>query len=168
MPGSTHFASRVLMAICSVQALLALGLPFALEVNSDPITLVPFDGTEVWSGWSLARSSRLDGHRPVSTAFVIVLVAATVGLVILAWLALERPVRWPAAAVAVVGAALLVSSVPIGNAVNGTFGDGHVGTSSWGLAVWRVALLLGVAAAVRALFLAEAEAEADAAALRRS
>ncbi len=168
MSGSTHSASRVLMAICSVQALLALGLPFALEDNADPLALVPFDGTEVWSGWSLARASRLDGHQPVSTAFVIVLVAATVVLVILAWLALERPVKWPAAAVAVVGAALLVSSVLIGNAVNGTFGDGHVGTPSWGLAVWRVALLLAVAAAVRALVLAEAETAAEAAALRRS
>jgi hypothetical protein len=153
VPGSTtNNASRVLMAIGSVQALLALGLPFALETSRTPTVNEEklLGGTEVWSGWSLARASHTDGHVPVPQGWVIVLVVATIGLVVLAWLALERPgAGWPAAA-AGLGAALLVSSMLIGNAVVGTFGDDHQGTSAWGLPIWRVALLLVVVAGLLA------------------
>lgn len=119
---------------------------------------------EVWAGWSLARASRIDSHVPVPTAAVVVLVMATASLVVLAWLALERPGTWMLWVAALVGATLLVSSMLIGNAVQGSFGDGHQGTSSWGLAVWRVALLLEVVAALRAVL----QSEADTAASRRS
>jgi hypothetical protein len=166
VPVSTDHGSRVLMAIGSVQALLALGLPFALETGSPPTGNAEelFGGTEVWSGWSLARKSHTDGHLPVPTAMLIALVISTVGLVVLAWLALERPGARLPAAVAGVSAALLVSSVLIGNAVQGSFGDGHQGTSSWGLSVWRVALLLVVVAALRAVL----QTEGDNAASHRS
>jgi hypothetical protein len=166
MPDSTATASRTMMAIGSVQALLCLGLPFALEAGSSPTANIEklFGGTEVWSGWSLARASRIDGHVPIPAAWATVLVVATVGLVVLAWLALERPWTWLSAAVCAVGSGLLVSSILIGNAVRGSFGDGHEGTSGWGLAVWRAALLLVVVAAGRAVL----RAEANAAAVRRS
>jgi hypothetical protein len=70
--------------------------------------------------------------------------------------------------IALVAAALLVSSVPMGDALHGTFGQGHAGISGWGLAVWRVALLLVVVTATRAALLAEADAEAAHTAARRS
>lgn len=165
MTVSTSFASRILLAISSVLAFLALGLPFALESGAAPTESFEklFGGTQVWSGWSLARASRNDGHLPVSTAPVVILVVATACLVVLAWLALERSGRWMLVVAALVGAALLFASMLIGNAVQGTFGDGHEGTSAWGLTVWRVALLLVVLTATRAAVQSEA---ADAAARR--
>jgi hypothetical protein len=159
LPFSTAYASRVLLAIGSVQALLALGLPFALETGSTPTGNAEelFGGTEVWSGWSLGRASSIDGHIHIPTAAVIILVTSTIGLVVLAWLALERSGAGLPGAAAAVGAALLVSSMLIGNAVQGSFGDGHQGTSGWGLPVWRVALLLVVVAALRTVLQTEEE-----------
>lgn len=164
MPGSaTNYGSRVLTAIGSVVALFALGLPFAsYPPTADDRELTA--RTEVWSGWSLARASHIDGHVPVPTAWVIVLVVAAIGLVVLAWVALERSGAGWSGAAAALGAALLVSSVPIGAVVAGNLSDKHPGTSGWGLPIWRVALLLVVVAALRA----GAQAEADNAAARRS
>jgi hypothetical protein len=142
MSGSTSCASRVILAIGSVLALLTLGFPFALEsgpaptVNDEEL----LGGTEIWSGWSLARASHLDGHLPIPPTAAILLVVATVCLVVLAWLALERQTTWMLFAAALIGVALLISSVVIGNAVQGTFGDGHQGTTGWGLGVARDAL----------------------------
>lgn len=159
MPRSPDYASRVLMAIGSVFALLGLGLPFAFETSSssDASGEKLFGGTEIWSGWSLARKSGIDGHHPLSNLQVFVLVAAAVGLVVLAWVALERGGTGRAAAAAGLGAALLVGSVLIGNTVKGNFGDGHEGSSGGGLPVWQVALLLVVVAALRAVLQAGAK-----------
>lgn len=157
MSGSTSLASRVIMAISSVLALFALGLPFALESGSTSRFLGErvFGGTEIWPGWSLARKSQIDGHHPIPLAAGIILVVATVCLVVLAWLALERQRTWMLVVAALVGVALLISSVVIENAVQGTFGDGHQGTAGWGLGVFRVALLLVVVAAMRAALQSE-------------
>jgi hypothetical protein len=153
VPVSSDLASRVFMAIGSVQALLTLGLPFAVETSPLPTSGSEqlFGGTEVWSGWSLARASGIDSHIPIPSIWVKVLVVSTVSLVVLAWMALERPGALLPAAVASLGMALLVSSFVIGSAVQGKFGDGHRGTSEWGLPVWRVALLLVIVGALRAL-----------------
>jgi hypothetical protein len=167
VPISTDYASRVLMATGSVLALLTLGLPFALEENSNPVGDMTFGGTEVWSGWSLARSSHIDGHVPVPNTLVVVIVFASLSLVWLAWHALEQPgTQWSTAVVGGTGTALLISSSLIGNAVNGTFGDNHQGSAGWGIAVWRVALLLIVVAALRVLLQAELRIRAEKAAAR--
>jgi hypothetical protein len=152
MSGSTSLASRVIMAISSVLALFALGLPFALESGSTSRFLGErvFGGTETWPGWSLARKSHIDGHLPIPLAAATILVVATACLVVLAWLALERPTTWMLAASALIGVALLIGSVVIGNEVQGNFGDGHQGATGSGLGVFRVALLLVVVAAMRA------------------
>jgi hypothetical protein len=157
------------MAMGSVLALLALGLPFALEGNSAPADDMTFGGTEVWSGWSLARPSPHDGHIPIPNTVVVAIVVASVSLVWLAWLALEQPgTRWSTAVVGGIGTALLISSSFIGKAVNGTFGANHLGSAGWGIAVWRVALLLIVVAAFRVLLQVERKINAERAAARRA
>jgi hypothetical protein len=78
VPVSTSFASRILMAISSVLAFLALGLPFALESGAAPTGSFEelFGRTQVWSGWSLAGASR-NGLTVWRVALLLVVVTAT-------------------------------------------------------------------------------------------
>jgi hypothetical protein len=154
--------ARVLALIGAVCALLTMSLPWAYEENLVRIDTPNADVTVVergsveWTGWTLHGASRLDGHHPVSLVVFLLFVIGTVALLAGAWLTFERGHRlWIPRTVALVAAALLVVSFPLLSDIAGTFGEGHVTTTRYGIIAWRVSVLVCLLGALRQLVLFE-------------
>ncbi|MFG2039751.1 hypothetical protein [Dactylosporangium sp. NPDC048998] len=162
-PPPTGIGSRVVTLVGALAALLALGLPWAREDNTVTVatdvggtaTLLQ-SGGDVWTGWALHGASRLDGHRPVTVAFAMLLITATVVLVGGAWTTFERPRSiWIAPTMAAVAILTLIISVPGLDGVAGRFGSGQVTSVEFGVVVWRTALGVVAVGAARLALLQE-------------
>jgi hypothetical protein len=106
--------------MAAVGAMLSLGLPFATQYPDAPLGFPsgviegdPAGRGYVWTGWGLARVSLIDGHRPLSGALVALLVLTTATLVVLAGAALTHRTTQRIVPLTVMGAVLLVASVPL-------------------------------------------------------
>ncbi|MER7008023.1 hypothetical protein ABT297_33945 [Dactylosporangium sp. NPDC000555] len=162
-PTPAWIGSRVVTLVGALAALLALALPWAREDNTVTVA-TDFGGTatllqrggDVWTGWTLHGAGRLDGHRPVTVAFAMLLITATVVLAGAAWAAFERPRSvWIAPTMAVVAILTLIISVPGLGGVAGRFGSGQVTTVEFGVVVWRTALAVVAVGAARLALLQE-------------
>ncbi|MEV8512306.1 hypothetical protein [Dactylosporangium sp. NPDC051484] len=162
-PSPVGIGSRVVALVGALAAVLALALPWAREDNTvtvatdfgETATLLQRGG-DVWTGWALHGASRLDGHRPVTVAFAMLLITATVVLVGAAWATFERPRSiWIAPTTAVVAIVTLIISVPGLDGIAGRFGSGQVTTVEFGVAVWRTALAVVAVGATRLTLLQE-------------
>jgi hypothetical protein len=156
----SRLGARVLTLVGAAAAALALALPCATEdrtVSVEGHSELLTRGGERWSGWNLAATSGLDGHRPVPVVVWLLVIVGTLALLAFAWLGFERVRRrWIAPVTAAVAAVLLVGSVWMFGGIAGTYGAGHLTRVEAGVPVWRCAVGLVLLGALRLAALDEA------------
>jgi hypothetical protein len=140
-----QLGGRVLALIGAAVAIVTLPLPWAVQYREGAE-----NPPDQWSGWNLHGASHLDGHRPVSLATVILFVAGSVALLILTWYAFERPAaRWTAYAGFGLALILLILSFVLVSGVPSNRGVSDRVELTYGIEIWRLALIATMLGAAR-------------------
>jgi len=149
---SVTVGARVLALVGALVAVLALGLPWAQQEYTKVIDHDPFllHGGMRWTGWGLHTASSIDGERPMSVAWVVVLAGGSLILLLGAWLSFELPrSAWLPMIMALIAAVLLLGSFWATRHLVGTSDGARTITTEYGPAIWRTAMLAVLFATVR-------------------
>lgn len=125
-----RFTASVLALVGAALATVLLFSPFVAEYAA------PGTGpVHLRDAWHLTTESPLDGSQRVATVWAVLVIVTTLATLGGVWAGSRFDQQLPLVAAAVSSAvATVVGFVVTGD---GSFGDGHVWASVWGLAAWR-------------------------------
>lgn len=127
-----RFTASVMALVGAALATVLLFSPFVAEYAAQGAGPV-----HLRDAWHLTTESPLDGSQRVATAWAVLVIVTTLATLLGVWAGSRLDQQLPLVVAAVSSAvATVVGFVVTGD---GTFGNGHLWASVWGLSAWRCA-----------------------------